>query len=274
MEIDNFITKPVLAEVIPPISTPILIRPNFSVSEEEFYLQVKTVGEFMVRQGQEILYRPEPEVDDQSLELFLNGSVLGAVLHQRGIIPFHGSSFLVEGAGVMICGQSGAGKSSVTMAFCQEGALLINDDISPVHFKQSVPHFLSLKTKIKLWDNSLDELGLQPDGLDAIRPNLGKFYVDNVSKVEEEPPISQIVILSIHNRPDFLVKELQGLGKHQALLNQVYRKNYLKGMPKREQQYFKEVLTLARAVRVIQMTRPQKAAIRETARKIREVLFT
>ena len=32
----------------------------------------------------------------------------------------------------MICGHSGTGKSSVTAAFCQEGAIFINDDITPV----------------------------------------------------------------------------------------------------------------------------------------------
>jgi len=71
---------------------------------------------------------PNPESDELSVNLFLNGSVLGVLLHQRGILLFHGNSFMLDGKGMLLCDHSGLGKSSFTAAFCQNGATIINDD--------------------------------------------------------------------------------------------------------------------------------------------------
>ena len=59
-------------------------------------------------------------------------TVTALLLAWRGSIPFHGCAVSIEGQGVLICGVSGAGKSSLTAALVAEGATFISDDLSVV----------------------------------------------------------------------------------------------------------------------------------------------
>nr|WP_321487015.1 hypothetical protein [uncultured Draconibacterium sp.] len=70
----------------------------------------------------------------------------------------------------MICGRSGVGKSSVTAAFCQNGAKYINDDISSMKIDSSKTVILPYKTRIRLWDDTLEKLEIENNELEKIRP--------------------------------------------------------------------------------------------------------
>ena len=59
-------------------------------------------------------------------------TVVALLLAWRGQLPFHGCAVSIEGNGVLICGESGAGKSSLTAALVAEGAGFISDDLSLV----------------------------------------------------------------------------------------------------------------------------------------------
>ena len=87
----------------------IFSRPHFKIKEDDFFLDIKNVACYRVQNGQTIWINPYENADENSVDLFLEGSVLGALLHQRGILPFHGSSFLYKEKGIMICGHSGVG---------------------------------------------------------------------------------------------------------------------------------------------------------------------
>lgn len=59
-------------------------------------------------------------------------TITALLLAWRGLLPFHGCAISIEGQGVLICGVSGAGKSSLTAALIAEGAQFISDDLSVV----------------------------------------------------------------------------------------------------------------------------------------------
>lgn len=59
-------------------------------------------------------------------------TVAALLLAWRGGIPLHGSAVAIEGQGVLICGVSGAGKSSLVAALTAEGAQFVSDDLSVV----------------------------------------------------------------------------------------------------------------------------------------------
>lgn len=107
-------------------------------------MNVEDVGWFYASGGNYISIVPNPEVNDTTIELYLNDSTYGAILHQRKIMPIHGSCFEYDGKGVMICGESGAGKSSLTATFCKNGANFLTDDVTPLVFSNEVPLILPL----------------------------------------------------------------------------------------------------------------------------------
>jgi len=243
-------------------------RPHFKINESDFFLDIKNVARYRVQNGQEILICPYENADEESVNLFLEGSALGALLHQRGMLPFHGSSFVYKNKGVMICGHSGAGKSSVTATFCQEGASFINDDITPVAVPGSTITILPVKTRIKLWADTLQKLKIGGDNLQRIRPGIDKFYLPAEENSVSEHALDHLFILSTHNKNEFQAIELEGMEKYNALRKQIYRRIYLKGMPETEKKYFGQLFSLANKVRVTRILRPQICDIQKTVRFI------
>lgn len=244
--------------------------PNMQVNEDDFYLNVNEVAAYRVQKGNSIEIFPHKNADTASIKLFLNGSVLGAVLHQRATLPFHGSCFEYNQKGIMICGVSGAGKSSVTAAFCKNGANFINDDITPVEITEEATTIIPIKTNIKLWDDSLLKLNIAISNLEKIRPSLEKFYLPVEKDFQKQQKLDHIFILSKHNKADFESFELEGMEKFNALRKQIYRKVYLKGMPETKKKYFKQLFLLCKNVRATQIMRPQLADITATMEFIKQ----
>jgi hypothetical protein len=246
----------------------LLIRQYLRNNETDFLLDVKNVARYRVQGGDKVSICPYEDADDASVNLFLEGPVLGAVLHQKQLLPFHGSSFEYNKKGIIICGRSGAGKSSVTTAFCQNGAKYINDDISPVKIGTTKTVILPYKTRIKLWDDALKELNIENNELEKIRPQMDKYYLTMCEESNSDFVLNHIFILSTHNNNNYETNELRGFQKCNALRRLIYRKVYLKGMPETEQKYFKQLFLLADKVKVVAIKRPQLSNIYDTMRFI------
>lgn len=252
----NYITTPSKN-----IDHPLFERPHLKITEDQLFLQVYNQAQFYVEKGELVNIYLEEGADTDSVQLFLNGSVLGALLLQNKILALHGSSFCYNGVGVVICGNSGAGKSSVTAAFCQNRAQFITDDITPISIKEGEVYVKPLKTEIKLWDDALEQLNLPNENLRKIRPTLDKFYFPYEPSAGVNSKLHLIIILNTHNKDEFTSSELTGVSKFLALKDQIYRKLYLKGMPKTEQNLCRQLLDLGQKVRVLHVTRPQKCSI-------------
>jgi hypothetical protein len=245
--------------------SPHLCRTHLMVNENDFYLDIPDIAQYRVKFGKNILIHLYKDYDEASVKSFLYGSVLGALLHQRSILPFHGNSFEYFGKGIIICGHSGSGKSSISAALCQNGGNFISDDISPIHFKNSEAYIFNINNRLKLWDNTIHELDISNIELEKIRPTINKFYISNLNSPDNlEKKLDHLFILSTHNKNKFSVIELTGISKFNALRKQIFRKIFLKGMPYLERDYFKQILHLASTVRVTHIIRPQICNIYET----------
>lgn len=252
------------------VSEPLFSNSILKINESEFEISVYDVATYRVKEGRHIDIIPFEGADKESIELFLNGSVLGAVLFQRGIIPLHGSSFIYKGKGIIVCGASGVGKSSVTAAFCKRGAEFVNDDITPVIISSpspsspSSPEILPIYSTIKLWEDSLLDLGYQQDGLAKIRPALQKFYLPIEKSNNSKVKLDTVIIMVAHQSEEFKSESLTGIEKYNLLRKNIYRKSYLRGMPETSKKFFSQLIKIASEVDVILITRPKKAKISET----------
>jgi hypothetical protein len=251
------------------IPTALLSCPWMQVNQDDFYLNITDVASFSVKNGNNVQVYPHEKADLESVKLFLNGSVLGAVLHQRATLPFHGSCFELDEKGILLCGESGAGKSSITAAFCQDGAEFINDDIVELLLYTTI---IPIKTRIKLWEDSLEKLKIKNTDFDKIRSDVEKFYLPVEKHYQKQQILHHIFILAKHSNDGFAAIELQGMEKFNALRKQIYREIYLKGMPETEKIYFKQLFLLAKTVRVTAITRPQKSDIEDTMEFIKRQL--
>ena len=243
----------------------------WQMNQREFAMQVEGVGRYYACDGREVEYAPVKGASRETLELYLNGSVYGAILHQRKILPLHGSSFVLDGKGILVCGEAGAGKSSVTASFVFNGAGFLTDDVTPMVIREGVPMIMALSDRIKLWDDTLKQLGLKNKGLKKIAPDNEKYYYP-VSKVGSEYfPLNMVFIISAGHEAGVLMREVTGADKFVALRNEIYRWEYLEGMKENEEVYFRTLSGIASTVKVFAVRRSDATGItelRETLEKI------
>jgi len=247
---------------------------NLKVNERDFIIRVKSIATYRVTDGDNITVDVCYGADEPSVSLFLNGSVFGAVLHQKAMLPLHGSSFVFEGKGVIICGSSGAGKSSISYAICQDGGQFINDDITPIKVSATGAKIVPINSRVKLWGDTLNLFSQEKSSLDKIRPELNKFYVPLNNALKSERELDHIIILTIGSDCNYQSYELNGIQKYNAIRRNIYRKFYLKGMPDTERLYINQLFTLAQKVRVTHVVRPLIGDVMESAKFVKNLLLS
>ncbi len=240
---------------------PLYSGSQWQLNQSEFAMQVEGVASFYVCNGREVEYAPVDGATRESIELFLNGSVYGAILHQRNILPLHGSSFIRNGESIILCGGSGAGKSSLTAAFCMNGAQFLTDDVTPVVFSKGKPLIMPLSDRIKLWGDSLQQLNQNKNNLTAIHPGEDKFYFPMKKSQYMNYPLHKIFIIELSGLEGVKILRLNGIEAFTALRNEIYRWEYLVAMPETETGYLEKLLTISRLVTITKVTRPANMPI-------------
>lgn len=242
------------------------------ISPAEFSMIVENVGSFYAGNGSTIEFKPNQNADSASLELYMNGSVYGAILHQRQILPLHGSSFIFNNSGVMFCGESGAGKSSLTTSFCLDGAGFLTDDVTPILFENEKPLVWPKTGKIKLWDDSLKQLEREKKVLAKIRPEDEKYYFPIASKRVEAQPLNRIFILEITDTDEVTFSKVEKVEAFSYLHQEIYRREYLGAMPEAESSYLQQISSICENVSIVRIQRPRSISIRKMHQIIEEYL--
>lgn len=216
-------------------------------------LNVEGVVQLVAMGGTRLLYRPYAGVDDVSVQLFLMGSGLGAILMQRQLLVLHGNAVEIDGACVMCLGASGAGKSTTAAGLMQRGHRVMSDDICAINAAGEIvpgmPH-------IKLWQEAADILGVSTQSLDRVRPELQKYGVPlNDAFCEEPVHVKRIYVLAGHTADTVICEPLKSYDKLKALHDNTYRLPFVGAMGL-SAVHFQQLSALANQVAVTRLRRP------------------
>lgn len=151
-----------------------VLRKNewFSLSRDRLIFVVEDIAVYEILNGSQINYQLYPGCDLDNLRLFILGSSIAGILHQRNLIPLHASSFLVGEQTVLISGDSGAGKSTTAYELNRRGTRLIADDVSVLNTELMIaPGY----PQMKLWQSSLDLFGIDNSALKRVRKEDDKY---------------------------------------------------------------------------------------------------
>jgi hypothetical protein len=88
----------------------------YQISPDRFLLGLGKIARYLVSEGREIVIERVPGGSDDAVRVFLFGSVFGALLHQRGVLPLHGSAVMPSRGATIFAGPSGSGKSMLAAA--------------------------------------------------------------------------------------------------------------------------------------------------------------
>lgn len=247
----------------------------FKVSPDCYLLSVPNIASFLVSKGVEIIVEAKPEVDEETLLLFLVHEVLGALLHQRNHLVLQGSAMEKDGKVFALLGESGVGKSLLAAAMQEKGYRMFTDAICSITAQEELlihpghPFLL-------LWKDSLKMLKKEDGNYRAVRKELNKFWVPVEAHDKPSPrPLKTIFILNRSNCEKPATEEIYGFKKVFALRSSVYHTPLIDGMG--QQRYvFQQCEMLSRHVAVIKLDIPtQVTDIAEVAddldQKMREL---
>jgi len=108
-----------------------LRRQNMKVLPNELYLRIKGI-KFYIKDGSQIVIENPGRTDYNVIRGCITGICMSVIMLQRGFIPIHGSCVVIDEKGIILTGNSGAGKSSLCFAFRQQQYEFLSDEISVI----------------------------------------------------------------------------------------------------------------------------------------------
>lgn len=225
-------------------------------------VEIPGVGRYEARGGTEILLDPFPDVAPSTVRLYLLGTMMGALMMQRGNLVLHGNALRVGEGCAVVLGHSRSGKSTLAAEFDRRGYQVLSDDVVPVDADGfALPGY----PRIKLWDDALASLGRTTDGLDRVRDEDEKFHVPLERGASERVPVRWLYVLERHDRDDLEILDEGGAGAFSLLREHTYRGELVSG-PEATARHLEQCAALLATARVARLRRPAGAmTVRQSA---------
>jgi hypothetical protein len=205
---------------------------RYQVSEEAFLLWVDGVARYMVAGGDRVVIDSEPGAPLDEVRLYLLGPVLGALLHQRGILPVRGAALEVGGRAVLLLGGPGSGKSTLLAALCERGYRALSDDIVAIECPVDAdPIVLPGYPSIGLWRDALGHLDTSAWSFRPIRTGVQKYRASVGRQFcPDARPLGCAYVVSTTNADAITIESMSSLDAMAAMLENTYRTFFLEGM--------------------------------------------
>lgn len=224
--------------------------------EDAAGFRIEGVATYLIRGGSEIVVVPARGAPGVNVRLYLLGSALGMLLHQRGVLPLHASAVDIGGRAFAFMGPPGVGKSTLAASLERRAHPVIADDVCAVRLSGAGEPWVSPGLpRLRLWRNSLEALGLEAS--DYPRSYAGderydKFDVPLGSAAGEPLPLGAVFV--VIDGPRVAVERLGGAAAVMALVENIYRGSWAAGSLQR---HWESCLAIAARVPVLALERPR-----------------
>jgi hypothetical protein len=291
LTIQSEIYFPELFPAVTSLSTDILIKkgsidsfvqlsPNslsneIVVDQNYFYLNVIGIGKYYATSGNLIIIEPFATADLESLRLYCLSNVFAAILFQRHVFPLHAAALKIDNKLVLICGDSGAGKSSLQASLLSRGVRIFSDDVCVPYLTSSGEVFMHPSYPLmKFWRDTLSYFPFLGEPDLQLRPNYEKygfFFHDEFQEKALSPSLvffleKSSLISELH------LREIKGVELFQKLNSNVYRGEFLGKLDLR-MSHFDLFSKLANQLQGYVIERPDSInTINELSDKVEEII--
>jgi hypothetical protein len=231
---------------------------GYRATEDGTVLTVVKVGRYLIREGRQIVIDPAPGASERNVRLFLLGSAIGALLHQRGLLPLHANAIDIGGRAVAFSGHSGAGKSTIAAWFHDRGHTILADDVCVIGFDEAgrALAFPGIP-RLRLWREALEASGRDAEAYPRSFDDTEKYDVPTANEGAVEPiPLAAIYLLrkAEEGGMEADIERLTGIDAVETLVSNTYRGGYL-SMIGRTSEHLSACIKVARAVPVFRAQR-------------------
>jgi len=195
-------------------------------------LNITGTARYFITDGVDILVDPHPGADRTMIRMFLLGTAMGCLLHQRGLLPLHANALCYNDECIMFLGQSGAGKSTLAAAMQKRGYELLADDISVVKISGlELPIAYPGVPQIRLREDAAEYFDTDIGKLQRIFVGEDKYVLPAIAAYCQRPlRIKRLYLLDYHEeaQPEFV--DMHFLERIAAIRNNTYRKGMIAKM--------------------------------------------
>lgn len=238
--------------------------------EGDMVFSIQPGVRFRITGGDTITVDARAEIEDGLVCVYLMGSCMGAILHQRNILPLHGSCVVRGDAAVIISGDSGAGKSTLAAEFLKNGWSLMTDDVAVIRgIKEKHPVVRSSYPSQKLWQDAIDRYDRQENRYLLYQEDRkDKFHVSVRNFREGQASLKLFVrLVAADLEEPFLTEAVTGFAKVNQLVRNTYR--YYMLTDAQRQTHFQACVDLSQQVPMIVVVRSRN---QNTAHDIYEAI--
>ena len=209
------------------------------IAPGHFLMRIKNIASCYAREGRDIIISPHTR-DLDAIRPFLLGSMMAAILHQRGCHLLHASAVSMHGKAFLFAAPSGGGKSTTAASLMSQGATLLCDDVCLLSKKDGDYKVTPAYPVLKLRDDSIRKLYGHTSRtplktpLNPVEQEVGapcKFKV-SPSRLHEDfstqaVPVAAVYMLKRAESPS--IRPMNGFEAITALKSVVYRDGIMSG---------------------------------------------
>jgi len=216
------------------------------------------VAYFLVENGNSILIDRSEGTNKEVLRLYLLGVVFSGLLHQRGLLPLHGSAVETPKGVVVFVGDPGVGKSTLAGALCARKYHLFTDDILVVSCENNIPTAYPGFPEMKMTPETADRLGVDTASARKLSWYKEKYIVSARDHFAGAPqPLYGVYWLTKADVPTITLRPVEGVDKFKMLIVNTFRASFMEGLGVNAN-HFKLATVVGRQVRLIRVTRPDE----------------
>lgn len=234
--------------------------PTFAIAMDAFLLRLPNGLKFHYQQGKGVTVSRPAAMPDTEVQLFLNGSVYGAIAWINGLVPLHASAVAHGGQVHAFTGHSGAGKSTLAAALGGHGLPLFADDVLVLDFSQPDRVMcLPGHKRLKLWGDAVTLT--QATAGEQVRDGLDKFYIDPQAGFHSEPlPLAQLFFLGENARDGIAAQPIAGIDRFAIAKSAFYRPHFCTAVTEKKQ-LFDVFSRLSKQVTMMKFDRPRRKEV-------------
>jgi hypothetical protein len=221
-------------------------------------LIIEEAGSFAVRDGREMVVDALHGAPERNVRLYLLGSAMGLLLHQRGLFPLHANAFAVGELAIAVAGPSGAGKSTLAAWLHRRGLPLVGDDVVALRHHEDAFVALPGVPRLRLWREALDVFGLDSEGLEQsyLEVDYDKWDLPVAADAlaREGLPLGAVYVME--DGSEITIQRLGGAAAVGALFDHTYRGIYVERVGGAAA-HWRAVTAIAAAIPVYRLQRPR-----------------
>lgn len=226
-------------------------------SYKEVWFEVKDVATYRVINGNTIEYEPYKNADEYYLRVFLTCSCLGFLMIQRDTIAIHGGTIVIDNKAVIITGERGAGKSTLTTALRIKGYPFISDDVAALEVGEEVKVMPGFPYQ-KLCLSAMNNFGYDPAEYFSFMSDKEVKYVVPAKEhfIDVKTKLYAICQLRAAEVEQVVIEEVKGREKLQLIMENRYRSEFVQYFGGITPKAFKSTVDIAKGIKVYKITRP------------------